>query len=384
MYKIIPKDSKKTNQFKDLIELISFIGSKKILILTGKKSFKKSASEKFIRGQLSFYSGEHTYYSDFQANPKLEDLNKAIEVLKPFEFDLIIACGGGSVIDFAKLLKIYVNKKELIENFPENYSVPNKTNVSLIAIPTTAGTGSEATHFAVLYKDNIKYSVASDAMLPEYSILNSSICVNAAFKIKASCIIDAFSQAIESYWSVNATEKSREYASQAIMIINRNILSYRQNHSKVEVTEEILRAAHLSGKAINISKTTAPHALSYSLTSIFKIPHGHAVGMMLGEFFVINELETEGKKLNCTNPKKHLSNMRNLRKMLGWGDPINCRDNWQKIMKYLGLDIQVKFKNKNKAIKELSSSVNAERLSNNPIALSDMELIEIYKKLFKR
>ena len=383
MYKIFSNSNGKEQAFNSLNEIVSDLGSKKILVLTGKSSFKRSKSKEFLMGELSNYKDKLHFYSDFRNNPNIEDLNKAIKKLESIKFDLIIACGGGSVIDFSKLLKIYLSNSESIKDFPAKFCIPDKSKISLIAIPTTAGTGSEVTHFSVLYKDSIKYSIASHAMVPEYSILNPLICQNASFKIKASCIVDAFSQAIESYWSVHANQESSEFASKAIKLINKNIHNYSSIHQNLDVISEIQLGAYYSGKAINISKTTAPHALSYSLTSHFDIPHGQAVGMTLGQFFLINEVGIDRKNVNTKNISMHSAKMESLRKLLGWGDPFSCLERWKKIMKELELEMQIqKETNEDKLIKDLVDTVNLERLKNNPIKVSEKDVAHLYKNIF--
>lgn len=379
MYKIFHNTKDDHEVETDLSDLIVKFDAKKILILTGQNSFSESKAENFLISELKDKYTKSNFYSDFENNPKIEDLNHAIQKLSSKEIELIIACGGGSVIDFAKLLKVYLYDASSILDFPGKYKNPSKSQISMIAIPTTAGTGSEATHFSVLYDNKKKYSIASDHMLPDYSVLNSSICLNASLKIKSSCVIDAFSQAIESFWSVGANLESIKFAKQAIHLINKHIDNFHINHKDENVMSDILLGAHYSGKAINISKTTAPHALSYSITSFFGIPHGHAVGMTLGEFFIINEQLASMNAVNCRDLSSHMLQMEALRELLGWGDCISCNDKWKSIMKNLGLNMQVKLNDgQKKVIDRLVDSVNTERLSNNPVSITKENIIKLY------
>ena len=354
-----------------------------ILVLTGKSSYKTSGAKEFLINELRDNYKRVHFYSDFENNPKIQDLNEAIEKLSSKDIKLIIACGGGSVIDFAKLLKIYLNKASFIKDFPNKYKIPEESNIMLVAIPTTAGTGSEATHFSVLYNNNVKHSIASHEMLPDYSVLNSSICLNADIRIKSSCIIDAFSQAIESYWSVNANDASIEFAKKSINLINKHIDHFNKNHDDKNVLSDVLYGAYYAGKAINISKTTGPHALSYSLTSLFNIPHGNAVGMTFGDFFLLNELSINKESMNCNSLDRHLAKMQELRELLGWGDPISCKERWDHLMKKLGLVMKIELNgNKKNTINKLVKMVNLERLNNNPMTLSEKNITQLYEGIF--
>ena len=382
MYKIFSQAKVDQRIDHDFLKIIKNFAPDNILVLTGKNSFKNSESRNFLISEFQEYYEKVYFYSDFENNPNIQDLNRALKKLGSKNFKLIVACGGGSVIDFAKLLKVYLYKEKSISNFPDEFENPTESEISLIAIPTTAGTGSEATHFSVLYDKNIKYSIASKSMTPEYSILNPSLCVGANFKVKSSCIIDAFSQAIESYWSVNANRTSIEFAKKSIILINKHIDNFRHVHNDENVIRDILLGAHYSGKAINESKTTAAHALSYSITSLFDIPHGHAVGMSLGEFFIINELSASVNSINCNDLSSHLKRMKSLRKLLGWGDPDSCNTKWKSIMKNLDLNIQIKVEeNYKNTIKKLVNSVNIERLNNNPVSLSKENIADLYKNI---
>ena len=134
------------------------------------------------------------------------------EKIKKSNSDLIIAIGGGRIIDAAKLISVTASFKENYENIIRGKEIINNKFLPLLVMPTTAGTGSEATSFSVVYLDGKKYSIASEKLLPEYVIADASLVQEMPNYLKACTLFDAFSQAIESFWSVNATEISREYS----------------------------------------------------------------------------------------------------------------------------------------------------------------------------
>ena len=154
------------------------------------------------------------------------------------------------------------------------------TGIPLIALPTTAGTGSESTRFAVIYHHGEKQSVHHDSILPDYAVLEPAVLYTLPDYQRKCTMMDALGQAIESYWSVAATAESRGLAAGAIGKIVRCWRDYIFG-GDAEATLEILRASNLAGQAIHITTTTAPHAMSYKLTTIYGLPHGHAVALCL-------------------------------------------------------------------------------------------------------
>ena len=262
---------------KELKGILSSFSIKKIFLVTGNKSYVICGAKKEIDLIASDLNVVH--FKDFQLNPKIEDIEKGISLFKKEDPDGTVAVGGGSVIDTAKLIHFYAenglnpfetpdHKKEIVKKRP------------LIAIPTTAGSGSESTHFAVLYKDKVKHSTAHEKILPDIAIIDPDLTMSLPPYTTAVTGMDALAQAIESYWNINSTEGSQEYARSSIALIIDNITTAVLAPTRTSRTA-MAKAAHLAGKAINITKTTASHAVSYPLTSYFGIPHGHAVALTL-------------------------------------------------------------------------------------------------------
>ena len=318
----------------NLSEVIKSNNAKKVLLFRGKKSYEniKEIIEKNLKG------AKVTYYSDFSTNPKKEEIDKAIAKLGT-KFDMIIAVGGGSVMDFAKAYRYY-----------------SKVEVKLVAVPTTCGTGAESTQFSVVYIEGVKTSLDDKSILPDYAIVDSQFCEKNPKYLKASTALDAYCQAIESYWAVKSTSESKEYARHAIELCRDNIVEY-VNTSNSDVTENMTLASHLAGKAINISRTTASHAISYKITSDYGIPHGHAVALTIAQLCEKNLSSgkfNELKELIADNPSKYFKDLFN---------KIGLECNLEK----LGIT----------DIDAIVQNVNVERLSNNPIKLSKEDIYNL-------
>ncbi len=219
-------------------------------------------------------------FSDFCSNPLYESVAAGVRLFRGEDCDCIIAVGGGSAIDVAKCIKLYSNMDE-DKNYLEQDIVPN--GIRLLAVPTTAGTGSEATRFAVIYYQGEKQSISHESCIPSAVLMDADALKTLPLYQKKSTMLDAFCHAVESFWSVNATEESQEYSGQAIRIILENRKAYLDNEDAGNAN--MLQAAHLAGKAINITQTTAAHAMCYKLTSLYGIAHGHAAALCLSQLW---------------------------------------------------------------------------------------------------
>jgi alcohol dehydrogenase class IV len=200
--------------------------------------------------------------------------------------------------------------------------------------------------------------VTSDQFLPDDVILDVSLTTTLSPYLTAVTGMDALSQAIESFWAFGATPESRIYAKEAIQTIL-NVFPAVVNHPTQEARQSMLRGAHLAGKAINISKTTGPHAMSYGLTKLYHIPHGHAVALTLPQFFEYNLTADDDK---TTILKTALC------ELLGCQTPAEGRQRLEQVIASAGLEqtlSSIGAGNRNDIVR-LVDSVDLQRLSNNP------------------
>lgn len=345
-----------------------------VLIVHGSKSYKLTGAEKLFSEVFTDLNIEPSFFSDFEENPDWQDIQRGISQCKKVEPALILGIGGGSAMDTAKLIRFFYSNTGNPAAFSKNSDL-----VPLVLFPTTSGTGSESTHFAVCYVDGVKYSVADKSILPTAAYIDYRFTLTASPYLTACAGFDALAQAIESYWSIKSTEESRAYAVEAIRLIYPNLQKCVFMPSEYE-REQLAIGSNFSGKAINISFTTAPHAYSYGITTYMNLPHGHAVACTLPYFF---ELNTNVSEANCADGRgvefvKKI--MDELHLLLGT-DKDSC-------FLFLSSFVSSLFSYKKISpppkdiIEKVTSSVNMDRLSNNPVKILDPPPIGDLLKLY--
>ena len=313
---------------------------------------------------------ERVMFSDFTPNPLYEQVCNGIELLKNSNCDTILAVGGGSAIDVAKCIKLAVLAEEgnaaIIPPLVSTRVACDGTKLPFIAIPTTAGTGSESTHNAVMYYEGAKQTVTNDGVLPDYAVLEPSVLKPLPLYQKKCTMMDALCQGIESWWSVNSTEESYEYSRKTIELIMANWRKYIFENDD-EAAKQIMLAANYGGRAINIAQTTAAHAFSYKITSLYKLPHGHAVAVCLPEIwkYMLSNMD----KCIDKRGQEYLSGIFTLiAKAMGCDSPEQAIAELRQMMKEIDLKNPVAG-DREEELNVLSTSVNPVRLKNNPVML---------------
>ena len=327
---------------------------------------------------------EKVKFSDFTPNPLYEQVCNGIELLKQSQCDTILAVGGGSAIDVAKCIKLAVLAKEgnaaIIPPLVSQRLPIDGAKIPFIAIPTTAGTGSESTHNAVMYYEGAKQTVTNDGVLPDYAVLEPSVLKTLPLYQKKCTMMDALCQGVESWWSVNSTEESYEYSRKTIGLIMANWRKYIFENDD-EAAKQIMLAANYGGRAINITQTTAAHAFSYKITSLYKLPHGHAVAVCLPEIweYMLGNMD----KCIDNRGQEYLSDIFALiSKAMGCENPVQAIAEFRQMMKEMDLENPVAG-DRNDELNVLSTSVNPVRLKNNPIGLGEIVIKHLYSIIIK-
>lgn len=316
-------------------------------------------------------------FKDFHPNPQYKSVVDGVELFRREHCDSIIAIGGGSALDVAKCIKAYINMDGNGNNgnFLKQEIVPNV--IPFLAIPTTAGTGSEATRYAVIYFEGKKQSVTSNSFIPQTVLMNPDVLKTLPMYQRKSTMMDAFCHAIESFWSVNSTDESKGYSREAIQNILAHMDGYLQNTD--EGNAGMLMAAHTAGKAINITQTTAGHAMCYKITSLFGIAHGHAA-ILCDRILYPWMIENIDKCVDPRGQKYLVRTLNEIGQAMGCVNSEKGAEKLQQIFLSLGLEVP---KASNAQFHEFSVSVNPVRLKNHPIALDDAAINELYHKILR-
>ncbi len=361
-----------TDKFIKEIERISkYTKSKKIFLLTGQKSFKLSGAKKMLKGFLE-KNKPKVFFKKLKI-PEINELKKIIDEINKFKPDLILAIGGGAVLDYAKISSVFFNldnvKKKILK---ADYKFKKK--IPLLAVPTTAGSGAETTSSAVIYIDKIKYSVESKYLKPNYFLLVPNLIKDLNFRLKASSGFDAFAQSVESLFSKKSNKKSVYFAKKSLKILTKNYISFVTKPT-IKNTYQMCLAANYSGEAINISRTTAPHALSYPFTAHFGIDHGHAVSLTLNDFLKFNYFNADMADCNFNLKERYkilfnITKTKNILELDQYIHDLKKKASLENSLKKLKINI-------NTSINKILSGVNPQRLGNNPVKINISDIKNI-------
>lgn len=349
-------------------------GGRPVLIVCGRFVLSTKLGKYF--GSLEERLGiKAVTFSGFGPNPLYESVAEGVDLFRKGGCGSVVAIGGGSAMDVAKCIKLYSNM-DPARNYLEQEIVPN--DIRLLAVPTTAGTGSEATRYAVIYYKGAKQSVAHDSCIPSAVLFDASLLRTLPEYQRKSTMMDALCHAIESYWSVNSDEESRQYSRAAIGMILANKDPYLANDD--EGNAAMLKAANLAGKAINIAQTTAGHAMCYKLTSIYGISHGHAAALCVSGLFPYMAGNTD----KCIDPRgaEYLNGVfKQIAAAMGCSTADEAAGKFGSLLGSLGLAAPEPCEEDYGVLK---ASVNLVRLKNHPIGLDAETIDKLYHQILMK
>lgn len=349
-------------------------GYRRVLVVASTSGWKRfNAVEK----RRFFAEREIRIFSAFSPNPDITEIMAGKPVLDEFKPDLIVVLGGGSAMDVTKMMKaIAFTREPFTPEQPEGLR-PSGDGPPLVAIATTAGSGSEATQFAVFYRGEQKQSLAHPSLRPEMAIVDPEMTYSLPPDQTASTGFDALCQSVEAFWCSNTTPEARELATASIKYILPNL--YNAVHSPAPDNRyHMAQGAYLSGRAIDLTRTTMPHALCYHLTKKYGIPHGHACALTLPYFFLI--AMDESLPVNSPlGPEGHRENMRRLFTVLGQETAEDCFVFWRNMLKSCGLastlpEIGMDTREK---VAAMVASMNTARQKNNPVQIEPEYLVDV-------
>lgn len=278
-----------------LPEVAKELGGTKAFIISGPHLNKMGIVGKCIEA-LEAKGIKATAYTDTEGNPSVETVEKATESFKESDSDFIIALGGGSPMDVAKAVGVVAKYGGSITDYEGGGKVPGDI-IPLIAVPTTAGTGSEVTAFSVItdHSRNYKLTVFSYKLIPAYAILDANLLTTAPPSVAAACGIDAMVHALEAYISTAASPFSEAMSEKALELIGKNIRRYVANRGDIDAAENMLVGSLFAGIAFSWARLGNVHAMSHPVSAFFNVPHGVANAILLPTIVEYNALADTGK-----------------------------------------------------------------------------------------
>ncbi|MBE6688342.1 MAG: iron-containing alcohol dehydrogenase [Ruminococcaceae bacterium] len=267
---------------------------KKCIIVSGKNSARASGALADICEVLDQNGTQYLHFDKISENPAISDCFEGGRLAAEFGAEFVIGIGGGSALDACKAVSAYAANRQLSE-MEDIFDASKLTNNSLpiIAVPTTAGTGSEVNPYAVLtLQGGVKKQTFNNPMsYPKHAFLDVRYTMSLSPRYTLSTALDAFCHAVESFLSPKSTDASELFALYAARAIWRNLNEiYIGGDVDVQLKQELLDASCAAGIAINTTGTGFPHPMGYNLTLLHGVPHGMACAAFTGEYLSYNEM----------------------------------------------------------------------------------------------
>ncbi|KOA19718.1 NAD-dependent methanol dehydrogenase [Clostridium homopropionicum DSM 5847] len=260
--------------------------------------------------------------SEVEPNPSIENVDNLAEQAKEQNADCIIAVGGGSAIDCAKLAAVVVGCAKNTREILEGKTIENV--IPIIAVPTTAGTGSEVTAVSIVSdkKNGVKKSLANPGFFPKLAIVDPVLTYTCPKKVTASSGIDALMHALDAMSSKKANPSTDAVALYASKIVFETLEHLVNNENDTEARNKMAVASLLAGMAFSQTGTTGSHACSYHITAKYNIPHGEACALTADEWYMINaevrpELNNFAKQLGLNDARGLSEELNRIKKAIG-------------------------------------------------------------------
>ncbi len=348
-----------------------------VAVVTGSRSYEESGASPWVERALEGRSWRRVVVE--HRLPGAESAGSGLEAMQGFDPGLVVAVGGGTVIDTAKLICLALANGGVEELFAGDRFRPA---VPLIAVPTTAGSGAERTPFAVAYLGAEKHSIGHESLAPVAAIVDPGLTHSAPRDLTIATGLDALSHAIESLWSTQATADSRELSRRALYLAWNTISIVAEDPGRAS-RSLMAEAATTAGAAIATARTTASHALSYHLTWHYGVPHGPAVALTLAPLIEVNGEVVPESTTHPGGPGAVRDLVAEIAGMMGAEDGAGGRAALQARMQDLRApttlsDIGL---TSEEQVDALVASVNRERLANNPRRLGETDLRRLLEQI---
>ncbi len=367
----------------DVLDHLRELDCKKVLIVTDPFIVNSGLLDMIVH-PLESAKIDFKVFSDVVPDPPITKIVLGVRELLDYKPETLIAVGGGSAIDSSKAIREFAMTTE---NYPR---------IPLIAIPTTSGTGSEVTSFAVITdpEKHVKYPLISNSLLPDEAILDAELVRSVPPSITADTGMDVFTHALEAFVSVNENEFSSALAEKAIQIVGSYLLRAYYDGNDMEARKKMHSASCLAGLAFNSAGLGLNHGMAHALGAMFHIPHGRANALLLPHIIQFNSNINEHSKSQRSYPQvveRYSTIARNLG-LNSYNEIMTVRSlaNWvQFMLKELDLPLSISQIGKISkedyfaAIPHMADEALADNCTkNNPRKVTRANVVELYKQLW--
>jgi alcohol dehydrogenase len=277
----LPDTTLGSGAIRQIPDALKGLGARTVLVVTDPGLVKAGIYGK-IRGLLEGAGIQVKLCDRVQPDPSIKLVQSVAAEARGEKLQAVIGLGGGSSIDTAKIAAALATNDRSVNDYLGGAALENDS-LPIIAVPTTAGTGSEATHIAILSDEDaqLKKGLTSIKILPRFAFLDPELTLGLPPAVTAATGMDALCHAIESYTSVNANDFSEALSLRAVQLLNDNILEVFNNGGNLAAREKMLLGSFIAGAAFANAGVTAVHAFAYPIGGMFHVPHGLANSLML-------------------------------------------------------------------------------------------------------
>ncbi|MCM8818830.1 MAG: iron-containing alcohol dehydrogenase [Candidatus Omnitrophica bacterium] len=297
---------------------------KKVLIVSGKNFIYKSGLFEKIKNIFEKEKIDFSIFSNVKPEPDIENVEEGVEFCIKENCDIIVAIGGGSALDVGKCIALRVKNNGNLKNYFGEANLKNEP-LPIIAIPTTCGTGSEVTRYAVIIdkNENTKKTIASEKIMPILTLLDPDVLDYLPPKLTGATGMDAFCHSAESYLATTADYMSKLFAIESLKLLSENLKKAIEGDK--EAKEKIFLASTLAGYAINKTGTIIVHGIGYSLTIKYGTHHGTANALFLP--YVLEFMKENGYVEEIKEMEKTIGNTSELKNFISKiGLPVKLRE----------------------------------------------------------
>lgn len=351
-----------------LAEEIRNLGGQRGILVTSPSFVRRGVADEIVNACDGLLT---TVFSHVSPNPEVTECDECAALIREEHCDIVVALGGGSVMDLAKAAATFSLTSSVATDFLSGAAAIPSAHLPLIAMPTTAGTGSEITCVSVLsdHAHGLKAPLNSRGFYPAVALVDPTLTYSVPPHLTACTGLDVLCHAVEAFWSKYHQPICDALAAHAL----RNVLTYLPTAyakpNDAEAREKMAEASVIAGLAFTVPKTTSAHACSYPLTRLLGIPHGEACALTIDYFMRLNDA------MGCTRPREMAT-------LLGYSDAQALADKISSLKRELGLRTDLKdFHLTDELVEQLVQGSKHPNLLNNPVEITEAMLRSLYEGL---